>query len=441
MITRRKFLQGLGATGIAAAGLSACGQSSSAGGRTPIPANPLLVVLNLDGGNDWLNVLPPTQGANRSVYAAKRPVLGIPVASTTDLGGGVGMNRDLGGLDELQAAGKVAWILGIGMNNPNLSHFVSIDLWGQGSAVPNGTGWLGRLADRAFDAGGDVLRGLTVTPDLPIMLRGASRSFVSITGPTGYVYPSYLRANRVGNPYDPNLLESGFAAAATSVAALPSSQPGYTVGAAAAKLFLDAQNRFGVDGALAARTPTVPYPGDPSYPVTRVDGSRLSGSLSTQLKLVAQMIAAELPVEIFFCRIGGWDTHSNQATDHANLMRTLGGAIHAFHQDLAAVQTAAGNAQDRVMILAYSEFGRRVQENNGGTDHGTAGLSFCVGNAVLGGLYGAYPDLGNLDANGNMRYTVDFRSLYATVLDRWLGQAPSATDSILGRSYERLGFL
>jgi len=441
MITRRKFLQGLGATGIAAAGLSACGQSNSDSGRTPIPPNPLLVVLNLDGGNDWLNVLPPTQGANRSVYAAKRPALGVPVTSTADLGGGVGMNRDLGGLDELQAAGKVAWILGIGMNNPNLSHFVSIDLWGQGSAVPNGTGWLGRFADRAFDAGGDVLRGLTVTSDLPIMLRGASRSFVSITGPTGYVYPSYLRANRVGNPYDPNLLESGFAAAATSVAALASSQPGYAVGAAAAKLFLDAQNRFGVDGALAARTPTVPYPGDASYPVTRVDGSRLSGSLSTQLKLVAQMIAAELPVEIFFCRIGGWDTHSNQATDHANLMRTLGGAIHAFHQDLAGVQTAAGNAQDRVMILAYSEFGRRVQENNGGTDHGTAGLSFCVGNAVQGGLYGAYPDLGNLDANGNMRYTVDFRSLYATVLDRWLGQAPSATDAILGRSYERLGFL
>lgn len=93
------------------------------------------------------------------------------------------------------------------------------------------------------------------------------------------------------------------------------------------------------------------------------------------------------------------------------------------------------------MILAYSEFGRRVQENNGGTDHGTAGLSFCVGRALKGGLYGAYPDLSNLDANGNMRFTTDFRSLYATVLERWLGQASTATDSLLGANYPRLGFL
>ncbi|MCX6546763.1 MAG: DUF1501 domain-containing protein, partial [Acidobacteria bacterium] len=101
----------------------------------------------------------------------------------------------------------------------------------------------------------------------------------------------------------------------------------------------------------------------------------------------------------------------------------------------------AGNAQDRVLILAYSEFGRRVQENNGGTDHGTAGLSFCVGKSVKGGLYGGYPDLTNLDANGNMRYTNDFRGLYATVLERWLGQTAATTDTLLGASYPRLGFL
>ena len=93
------------------------------------------------------------------------------------------------------------------------------------------------------------------------------------------------------------------------------------------------------------------------------------------------------------------------------------------------------------MILAYSEFGRRVQENNGGTDHGTAGLAFCVGKSVKGGLYGGYPDLTNLDSNGNMKFITDFRSLYATVLDRWLGQAATATDTLLGSAYPRLGFL
>ena len=93
------------------------------------------------------------------------------------------------------------------------------------------------------------------------------------------------------------------------------------------------------------------------------------------------------------------------------------------------------------MILAFSEFGRRVQENNGGTDHGTAGLAFCVGKSVKGGLYGGYPDLSSLDSNGNMKFTTDFRSLYATVLERWLGQAATTTDTLLGSTYPRLGFL
>ena len=221
----------------------------------------------------------------------------------------------------------------------------------------------------------------------------------------------------------------------------PASAPDYAAAAVSGKLFLDAQNGFGTNGTLPARAPSVPYPGDADYALKRTDGGNLSSSLANQFKLVAQMLAAGLPTEVFFTRLGGWDTHSNQAVDHPNLMRTLGGSIRAFYDDLANVQTADGNAQERVMILAWSEFGRRVAENKGGTDHGTAGLSFCVGRAIRGGAYGDYPALSNLDGNGNMKYTVDFRSLYATVLDRWLGQAPAATDALLGAMYPRLGFL
>jgi uncharacterized protein (DUF1501 family) len=127
-------------------------------------------------------------------------------------------------------------------------------------------------------------------------------------------------------------------------------------------------------------------------------------------------------------------------------MRTLGGSISAFYDDLATIGTASGNAQERTMVLAWSEFGRRVRQNENGTDHGTAGLAFCVGRAVTGGFYGAYPNLADLDGNGNMRFTVDFRSLYATVLERWLGLSAAATDALLlqGASlppYPRLGFL
>lgn len=447
MTTRREFIQTVGATGAALAGLSACGGGGSkgSGGSTgssqppiPVPASPLLVIVNIDGGYDWLNVLPPNAGANLGVYQTKRATLGITDAALlTDLGSGVALNKDLTGLDLLHGLGRVAWISGIGMPNPNLSHFTSIDLWGQGAAVPAGTGWLGRFADTAFSPSGDVLRGLTVTSDLPVMLKGATRNFVSITSAGGYVFPAYLLSG--STVPDAATLETGWSTALNAA----SSDPGYLAASPSGRLFLDAQNSpaFGTSGSLTARTPTVPYPGDASYPITRLNGAALSSSLSSQFKLIAQMIAAGLPSQVYFARLGGWDTHSNQAADHPNLQRALGGSIKAFYDDLASITTSAGNAQDRVMILAYSEFGRRVQENNGGTDHGTAGLSFCVGKAVKGGLYGGYPDLTNLDNNGNMRFTTDFRSLYATVLNRWLGLATSTTDSLLGSSYARLGFL
>jgi uncharacterized protein (DUF1501 family) len=446
MTTRRDFIQTLGATGAALAGFTACGGggkgSSSGGGTTdppiPVPAATILVIVNIDGGYDWLNVLPPNAGANLGVYQAKRATLGITdSALLTDLGSGIALNNDLIGMNLLHAKGRVAWIPGIGMPNPNLSHFTSIDLWGQGATVPAGTGWLGRFADTAFSATGDVLRGLTVTSDLPVMLKGANRSFVSITGAGGYVFPAYLFSG--ATMPDAALIETGWGNALGAT----STDPGYVAAAQAGKLFYDAQNNpaFGAGGSLTARTPTVPYPGDATYPTKRLDGGNLTNSLSSQFKLIAQMIAAGLPAQVFFSRLSGWDTHSNQAVDHPNLQRALGGSIKAFYDDLATITTSSGNAQDRVMILGYSEFGRRVQENNGGTDHGTAGLSFCVGKAVKGGLYGGYPDLTNLDANGNMKFTTDFRSLYATVLDRWLGQATASTDTLLGTSYPRLGFL
>ncbi len=445
MTTRREFIQTLGATGAALAGLSACGGGHKGGSvvslttpPTPVPSSPILVLVNIDGGYDWLNVLPPNAGANLGVYQSRRATLGITdPALLTDLSSGVSLNKDFTGMDLLHADGRVAWIPGIGMPNPNLSHFTSIDLWGQGATVPAGTGWLGRFADSAFSPTGDVLRGLTVTSDLPVMLKGSGRSFVSIPSAGGYVFPAYLLS---GNTVpDATTLETAWGNALNA----SSSDPGYTSASLAGKLFFDAQNNaaFGTGGSLTARTPSVPYPGDAAYPVTRLSGAALTGSLSNQFKLIAQMIAAGLPTQVYYSRLGGWDTHSNQATDHPNLQRALGGSIKAFYDDLASITTAAGKAQDRVMILAYSEFGRRVQENDGGTDHGTAGLSFCVGKAVKGGLYGGYPNLADLDANGNMKFTTDFRSLYSTVLERWLGQSASATDTLLGSAYARLGFL
>jgi uncharacterized protein (DUF1501 family) len=437
-LSRRHFLQGLTAVGAAAAGLPGCAPKSRLiEAPTTRPGKPILVIIDLDGGNDWLNMLAPTGGPNRAAYEARRPTLGIKASQLVDLGGGLGLNLDFTGMSLLADRGRVAWIPGIGMDNPNLSHFVSIDLWGQGAASPNGTGWLGRYADAAFSAS-DVLKGVTVTGDLPVMLRGATRSFVSITGSRGFVFPSSLAGGKLGTPWDPALLQAGFDTAVSNPT--PGGPPGETAAAVVGKAFLTATQSFGNGGTLPPRTPSVAYPGDSGYPVRRVDGSALSGGLAYQLKLMAQMIANGIDAQVFFARLGGWDTHANQAIDHANLMRTLGGSISAFYQDLASISTADGSAQDRTMILVWSEFGRRVPQNNNGTDHGTAGLAFCVGRGVKGGVYGASPDLATLD-NGNMISTVDFRQLYATVLEGWLGQSAAATDGILGRAYPRLGFL
>lgn len=436
MITRRRFLQGMGATGLAA-GLSSCSHPPPGQPAVGRPAKPILVVVFIDGGYDWLNVMPPLSGPGRTAYQTARPTLAIPTAGADDLGGGVGLNKDFAGMFELAQLGRVAWIPGIGMQNGNLSHFVSADLWGQGSsaAAAGTTGWLGRYADGNFDPTGDVLRGITLTGDVPLMLRGASRSFVSITGSSGYVYPSWLRSNgRLPATWEPQRLEDGFAAGIQS--ALASADPAGQAPATAAKLFLDAQNGFGVDGALPQRTPAALYPGDPGHPIQGVPTG-----LARQFKLIAQMLASGIPGEVFFTRLGGWDTHANQAADHPRLLRALGGSIRSFYEDLSSLDTADGNALERTMILGWSEFGRRVPENNGGTDHGTAGLAFCVGRGVRGGVVSPYPDLTRLDRNQNMIETVDYRSLYATVLEGWLGRSPAATDALLGASYPRLGFV
>jgi len=442
-ITRREFIQGVGAAGLATAvGCSA--QRAKQEPALPIPAKPILVVVFIDGGNDWLNMMLPMGGANRTAYETLRPTLKLLTSQAFDLGDqNAGLNDDFLGMADLWSRGRVAFLPGIGMNNPNLSHFEAGDLWGEGrlATLLNNTGWLGRFADDNFGPN-DVLRGVSVTGDVPIMFRGLDKSFISISSGSGFVYPAYLRSGRLGSPWNANVLETQWSNALTAASGASASvDHGYSAAATTGKLFLDAQNSFGVDGNLTARTPSVLYPGDNGYAYSGTSYPGLTGGLSGRFKFIAQMIAAGLDTQVFFARLGGWDTHSNQLNDHPKLQRALGGSIRSFYEDLASIETADGNAQERVMILAYSEFGRRVKENDGGTDHGTAGLAFCIGRAVQGGMYGDYPNLNDLDGNGNMKFTVDFRSMYATVLDRWLGQPSNITDQNLGTTYPRLGFL
>ncbi|MBL0211082.1 MAG: DUF1501 domain-containing protein [Holophagaceae bacterium] len=440
MSSRRQFIQTTLAGSAALAGFTACSggssTSSDTGGGPPPPppppaiAGPILVLVQIQGGNDWLSMTPPTSGANAGAYATNRPALAIPASNLTDLGSGIGLIKDCTGFDLVHAAGKIAWIPGVGMPNPNLSHFTATDYWGQGAAVPDGTGWLGRWGDAAF-AATDVLRGITTTSDIILMNHGRKRDFVAITTSAGFNYPTYLRSG--AQVPDSNFLKSGYAFSLNN----PGTAIDVSTAASEGKLFYDAASQFST--AIATRTPSVPYPGDAGYAIANV-----SSQLSTQLKLVAQMIASGIPGQVYTVRLGGFDTHSNQANDYPRLMRALGGSIKAFYDDLASINTTVNSqavkAQDRVMVVGWSEFGRRIKENNGGTDHGTAILAFALGNMVKGGFYGqGYPDLTKPDANGNMVFTTDFRSVYATILERFLGYSDSK--GILGSTYSTLGFL
>lgn len=443
MTDRREFLKLLGAGSAAAAGLTACGgggggassgPASGGGGGTPpspLPANPILVLITFEGGLDLLDTMVPVGGANAGLYTQHRPKLKVDPSKTQSLGSNLGLNQAFLGMGALAQQGRVAWMPGIGMPNPTLSHFLAMDLWGQGSASPNGTGWLGRWADRAFAPGGDALRGIA-TDGLPLALQGAERSFVSISDPGTYRYPA--ARSPWGSVEDPDPLRAAFADA-FALTGTPTGS-GLKGAAASGKLYYDAQGLFASLMGGERRTPSVPYPGMRAYP--EADLREGYFYLAEQLRFVAEMIAKDLPCQVYAVTMGGFDTHSNHARDFPKLLREAGGALDSFYRDLASITTSKGPAQDRVLVMGHSEFGRRVHENNGGTDHGTAGLAFLLGKSVKGGLYSDYPDLSKLDENGNLRHTVDFRSLYATVLDKWLG---ADSRGILGAAYPALGAL
>lgn len=439
MTHRRAFLQTLGA-GTAALASLACGGSGAAapgGGGTggpppsPAPTAPILVVVQLSGGNDLLDSLVPVGGPNAGVYAAARPSLRQDPAQLVDIGQGLALPSSFLGMADLYRQGRLALLPGIGMPNPTLSHFLAEDLWHQGAATPAGTGWLGRWADVAFLPGGDPLRGITVD-GVNLAMEGATRAFVGISSPDGYGFPS--TRNDWGSVEDPAPLRGAFSDG-FALGGTPQGS-GLRAARAAGLLYDQAQRSFGTLMGSTRRVPAVVYPGDPRHP----DPDLRDGWfwLAEQLRFVAEMIAKGVPGQVFHVVQGGFDTHSNHARDHGALLKELGGSLSAFHQDLATIATPQGPAQERVLVMTWSEFGRRVAENNGGLDHGTAGLAFCLGKGVKGGVFSDYPDLSKLDGDGNMKHTVDFRSLYATVLERWLGARSS---SLLGANYPLLGFL
>jgi uncharacterized protein (DUF1501 family) len=361
--------------------------------------------VTLYGGNDGLNtVVPYTDGA----YHSARPTLGYSPSQVLNLGDGLGLNPQLKGFQSLWKAKQLAVVRGVGYPNPNLSHFASMDIWQTANPVDgSGTGWLGRWLD---GAAAEPMRAISIGAALPLLLRGQKASATAVTAaqitlPGSQAFQSAFAALQASGPDRVGL------------AAL--------VASAGADL-LHVQTELG-----RLRTTVTPTP-----PATEAETQSAKGTdLAGQMDIVAALINAGAPTQLYQVSLASFDTHSGEKANHERLLGELDGAVSRF---LDAVSVSP--AGKRAVVMTYSEFGRRPAENaSGGTDHGAAAPLFVAGQRVKGGqFYGDEPSLTSLDGNGNLKYNVDFRSVYATILERIIGVDPAP---ILGGQFSTIPFL
>jgi uncharacterized protein (DUF1501 family) len=408
MVTRRDFLAsnllpvaaGLAVPAAFAKGVYAAAADKAGNDR-------VLVILQLGGGNDGLNTLVPyADGA----YHSARPKLSLQPESVLKLNERVGLNPNLKGIKGLWDQGKVAIVEGVGYPNPSYSHFQSIRVWEFADpAMKNVEGWLGDYLAKNFDPQGHPLEGCALgQASVPSELRGPTSSVTVIQSAQGFQ------------------VQGGAPRAQTAQSLYTQAPPPYGVlfdtamtnANAAVQALQRAQNKY--------------------HPAANYDQKQklvyaAKNSLAQSLELASELISTDAGVKVVHVTLGGFDTHTIEEKRHDDLLAAVDQAVSAFFTDL----TASGHA-DRVVLMTWSEFGRRVKENASlGTDHGAAAPMFIIGNPVKGGLYGEPPSLSNLD-NGNLRYTTDFRSVYRTVLEGYLGADGNA---VLKAEVPTLGFL
>jgi uncharacterized protein (DUF1501 family) len=394
-VTRRRFLTW---SGVAAAGVLGVGATQvdwsdllTRAADNPLPPGTgVLVVVTLYGGNDGLNTVVPA--ADRA-YQDARPDLAYRPDEVLDLGEGLGLNPGLTGLKRLWDGRKLAVVRGVGYPRPDHSHFRSMAIWQTASPQsPANTGWLGRWLDATGD---DPIRALSVEPVLPPLLAGervagASLPAAGLQIPKGALGKAFLA---LGKPQAGE--GTDFARAAKSIADLEE----------AARVLSDAKARD-----------TTPPTDEERNNGTSAGGR---GALGAQLDLVAGLIETGVPARAYSVSLGGFDTHANERGTQQRLLKELDGAVSGFTDRMSKSERGRD-----VVVLVYSEFGRRVRANaSDGTDHGTAGPAFLLGQRVNGGFYGEQPSLTDL-ADGDLKVTTDFRDIYATLLTGVLGADP-----------------
>src|SRR5579872_3969951 len=355
-------------------------------GKEPHP-NRVLVVVEMAGGNDGLNTVVPYR---QDPYYKARPTLAQKPETLHKLTDEIGLHHSMLGMQKLWDRGQLAIVQGCGYPNPNRSHFTSMEYWH--TAVPNGvesTGWVGRFADSAWPKPQPATI-VNIAQKQSLAVQASLHAPVVFSDPTRFV--------RAGNPsQEPiyrGILDNNSQTSNQTLAFLRDISR--TAQASSAKVR---------DAVASYRTPV-------SY------GSESSVStLAGDLKKVAALISAGFSTRVYYVSMSGFDTHAGQAGAQQGLLMYVADALEGFLTDMKRIARA-----DDVAMMMFTEFGRRVAENqSGGTDHGTATPMYLLGAKVKAGLYGKYPRLDDLDANGDLKMTTDFRSVYATMVKEWMG--------------------
>ncbi len=408
--TRREFLR-MSAKGVGLLAFSQFApqflvQSTLAAAPAPEKDRSILVLVQLAGGNDGLNTLVPFEDAD---YYRLRPTLALPKDKVLRVSDTLGLHPSCTALQGLFGAGKLALVQNVGYPNPNRSHFRSTEIWETASASEEfaSSGWIGRFLDNAC-------AGMPADVHDPVAVHltsGVPQSFMG-----EHDHPTFGLAPYGGGRRDNDdtrkMLDAILAKSKDEASALA----GESNATFLKHTFMDTLvTEKKVQRVIGEYKPGAAYPGN---------------ALAASLKSVAALIASGMPTRVYFVSLSGFDTHTNQIGQQAQLLTQLSDSLAAFQKDLEEHKL-----DGQVMTMTFSEFGRRPSENDSrGTDHGTAAPLFVMGSRVAGGIHGTAPSL-KLERNQDLAFSTDFRSVYASALDEWLG-CPS--EKVLGKRFEPL---
>jgi len=372
--------------------------------------DPVLAVMSLSGGNDGLNTIIPYNDPN---YRDYRKALGIPEDQIIPITDQLGLHPAMASLKKYWDEGSLAIIQGIGYPNGSLSHFRSMDIWATCEPEELGVvGWLGSVIQDVDPTGENVLTGVNFGRGLPRSLAKEGVAVASVGDLSTYGL----------------LTDMGAEAQRAEALDLFGRMYAPAIGQGAVDDYI---RRTGIEALKGADILTT-APG-----MYRSEVEYASSAMGGYLRDMAQVHNAEFGTRVMFTTApyNIFDTHANQAVGHANLLQDVAVNVDSFMTDIRQL-----GKSDNVTLFFYSEFGRRAMDNGSGTDHGTGGVAFVIGDHVKGGLYGEYPslDANKLEDGGNLQHNVDFRSAYTTLLDRWMGLDAKA---ITGGTFEPVPFL